>query len=344
MSRVVYLLGAGASYGRRGLVNHKDSLRTRIADNNGILEGIPIVSEINKELSYIIEDLKLAYPNFQENPIGELVKDLVWLRNESSNHSTVDTFAKKLYLQSNTYDFFRLKDALASFFILIQLKYKTDKRYDAFLANILGYPGKKIPDDITILTWNYDSQFEIAYREYNPTEHPTRSYWQSIREQLAVKDDHDEGIENGKIFKLNGSAMFNGLESFSLFGEFIGDGYKEAMKIVAEEHVKNNSGNHLSFAWETDVNSSYLFNKLGDILPYAQTLVIIGYSFPYFNRSIDRYLFDNMRCLKNIYIQDPYPERIAQNIQPVLSNRQRDEKIRIELLKDIDQFYLPAEL
>ncbi|MDE6649981.1 MAG: hypothetical protein K2K45_08635, partial [Muribaculaceae bacterium] len=170
------------------------------------------------------------------------------------------------------------------------------------------------------------------------------SYWRNIRKQLAVKDDRDEEIENGKVFKLNGSAMFDGLESFSLIGELIGNGYKDAMKIVAEEHCKFNSGNHLSFAWETNIHSCYFLNKLYDILPYAQTLVVIGYSFPFFNRDIDRSLFSTMIGLKNIYIQDPYPERIAQNIQPVLSERHRNNNVNIVLLKDTDQFYLPAEL
>lgn len=344
MSKVVYLLGAGASYGRRGTIDYTDNHGSKLTDSNGILEGIPIVSEINKELSRIIEDLKSAYPDYQETNIGRLVRDLVWLRKESANHATVDTFAKKLYIQSNSADFYRLKDTLTSFFILVQIKYQPDKRYDAFLANILSLPEKRIPDEISILTWNYDSQFEIAYREYNPTEHPSPSYWRNVRKQLSVKEDKDDEIERGKIFKLNGSAMFDGIESFTLFGELVGDGYIEAMKVVAEEHCKHNTGNHLSFAWETDIHSCYFLNKLYDILPYTETLVIIGYSFPYFNREVDRSLFTCMVNLKNIYIQDPFAERIEQNLMPVLSERHRNGNINILLLKDTEQFYLPSEL
>lgn len=346
MSKVVYLLGAGASYGKRHETFYRTPQGRQATGRYAIDEGLPIVNEINAEITTLIEDLKKSDNNYEssDNKVGLLIKDLIWLRNESSRHMTVDTFAKKLFLQKDSLSFDRLKKTLSSFFILEQLKYPADKRYDAFLANILSYPGKTIPNDITILTWNYDSQFEIAYREFNSTNQPSASYWKGVRKQLGIKDSHDSELDSGKIFKLNGTAIFDYFHSFSLLGESCGEDFKNSIAPIAEVHSQFDPKNHLYFAWESSPSSQY-FKELYQHISSADTLVVIGYTFPYFNRVIYRAIFDAMGAIKTIYIQDPYAERIHQNIGPVLSvNHTTINKAKIFELKDVDQFYLPAEL
>ena len=76
-----------------------------------------------------------------------------------------------------------------------------------------------------------------------------------------------------------------------------------------------------------------------------QTLVIIGYSFPYFNREVDRLILQNMNQLKNVYIQS-LPDNaveIAQRFQ----NLRTDFNIKsnnLKIITDVNQFYLPPEL
>lgn len=345
MSKVVYLLGAGASYGKREKGQIITPHGIQKTTHTFITEGIPIVNEINSELEIIIEDLKNSDPNYQEdgNKIGNLIKDMIWLKKESERHMTIDTFAKKLYLQENMGEFERLKNTLSSFFIIVQLKYPSDKRYDAFLANVLTLPQKQIPDDITLLTWNYDSQFEIAYREFNSTRCLNVNFWRNVRCQLGIKDSHDRETKNGKIYKLNGTAMFDYFESFSLLGERCGTGCKDTYKDIAKVHSQSNPKNHLYFAWESSPESLY-FKDIYSNLHNTETLVIIGYTFPYFNRQIDRSIFEHLYSLKTVYIQDPNPERIAQNLSPVLSVLHYNTNVKIVQLKDVDQFYLPSEL
>lgn len=345
MSKVVYLLGAGASFGKRKKGRTITPHGIEETSQSFIVEGIPIVNEINPELKIIIEELKKSHPNYQEDgdKIGALIKDMIWLRKESERHMTIDTFAKKLYLQDDSVEFERLKKTLSSFFIIVQLKYPADKRYDAFLANVLTLPQKLIPNDITILTWNYDSQFEIAYREFNSTSHPTVNFWKNVRSQLGIKDSHDKDTAKGKIYKLNGTAMFDYFDSFSLLGESCGTDCKDIYKEIAEVHSQFNPKNHLYFAWEASPDSSY-FRDIYSTLHDTETLVIIGYTFPYFNRQIDRSLFEQLLSLKTVYIQDPNSERIAQNMFPVLSELHHNTNVKIVQLKDVDQFYLPSEL
>lgn len=345
MSNVVYLLGAGASYGKRKQAIHRTISGAVSPGKYYIIEGIPVVNEINQEIDRLIASLKEIEPNYKVdgNFVGEFIKDLEWIKREAERHMTIDTLAKQLYLQENHTEFDRLKRVLSAFFIMMQVIYPADKRYDAFLANVLTYPGKRIPNDITILTWNYDSQIEIAYREYNPTTTTTEEHWKNVRNQLGITESHDWETANGKIYKLNGSAMLEYYGFFTRIGNPYALDKKDFVSKLSGMYRMSSTECYLRFAWEIDVDCKYLKDVFAQIQD-AQVLVVIGYTFPYFNRNIDRALFNNMPNLRKIYIQDPMAERVSQNISPVLSDYQTESNIPIVLLKDVDQFYLPSEL
>ncbi|MDE7159910.1 MAG: hypothetical protein K2O24_03560 [Muribaculaceae bacterium] len=345
MSRVVYLLGAGASYGKRSEITLQTYKGLSPTGKYSIDEGIPVVNEINREIDMLVKSLKEIDPDYQTegNFVGSFIKDLVWLKKEAERHMTIDTLAKQLFLQENHTEFDRLKRILSAFFIMMQVIYPADKRYDAFLANVLTYPAKRIPDDITILTWNYDSQIEIAYREYNPTTNPSEDFWRNVRKQLGITESHDFETSNGKIYKLNGSAMLEYYGSFTRIGNPYVTDKKEFVSKLSGIYHMSTSECYLRFAWEVDDDCRYLKDVFAQIQD-AEVLVVIGYTFPYFNRKIDRALFNNMPNLRKIYIQDPMAERVSQNMTPVLSGYQADGNIPIILLKDVDQFYLPSEL
>lgn len=61
--------------------------------------------------------------------------------------------------------------------------------------------------------------------------------------------------------------------------------------------------NTIKYAWENQ-NSADLIDAC-NVMENTATLVIIGYSFPDFNKSIDQQLFMRMPNLKKIIIQDP---------------------------------------
>ena len=70
-------------------------------------------------------------------------------------------------------------------------------------------------------------------------------------------------------------------------------------------------------------------------------LVIIGYTFPFFNRDTDRKILQYIKPNTKIYIQDLNPERIKQSLMAVLPDFPEEQ---IFLRKDVDQFFLPPEL
>lgn len=343
MSRIVYLLGAGASYGKRNDNEPKDS-------QNWIEEGLPIVNEINDEIDVVIkwlstfettEDRLYTFkgPHDFSQMKEELIEGLQWLKEKSSQHATIDTFAKKLYLQDDrSSDYGRLKLLLASFFLIEQSIHKYDKRYDTFFANILN-GDCRIPNDIYIMTWNYDCQLDIAYREYNQWGLP-----------ICVPVEPNCDTDKSKVFKINGSANFYNINQIDaeihrqetpfdlldrIFRHF-GETYKTG---------KYSSGTtDLFFAWEKNTfneKSKWLYKKLAD----TKVLIVIGYTFPFFNREIDREIFSKMPSLEKIYIQDPYAEDVKEFLYSVLTDEQRKGIYpNIKLISNISNFFLPPEL
>jgi hypothetical protein len=98
----------------------------------------------------------------------------------------------------------------------------------------------------------------------------------------------------------------------------------------------------ISFAWENEVAS------LGSIIETAKSanaqtnvLVIIGYSFPFFNRIIDRTILQKMESLQDIYIQSPEADNIRDRLKSILPNFNQNN---IHPIKDLKQFFLPPEL
>jgi hypothetical protein len=105
-----------------------------------------------------------------------------------------------------------------------------------------------------------------------------------------------------------------------------------------------NSQPLLSFAWEIDLGNKIIMNEAILATQRTKTLVIIGYSFPYFNRAIDRSLFDGMHYLSKIYIQDPNAGNMIQMVDELVNHLPARNKVEIVPFIDASQFLIPNEL
>jgi len=164
---ITYLFGAGAS-----------------------ANALPVVKIFNRRLERFQTYLKQNEKKFS-NSVVEFLQDLKLVLEESNKHSTIDTVAKKNFhsYSSNKEKLKKLKKVLTVFLLYEQLtqeifqsslyaeekneflvskKGTIDSRYDAFLASILKPVEDDfvLPDNINILTWNYDCQFELAFKEF----------------------------------------------------------------------------------------------------------------------------------------------------------------------------------
>ena len=355
MSKIIYYIGAGASYGRKEAreVLDEGTKKERLI----VREGLPVVNEIAKCLLTFKEavekapiDVDRSYKfmnlNYQNNGSKidrtrmRLLKDIDSLYNATNEHATIDTYAKKLFLTRQYNDFKLLKNVLSTFFVWAQLEGKPDQRYDTFLANVLQMSNLYLPKDISIISWNYDSQFEIVYRYYSPND------------SLPIYDKTVDGRfpplgDFGGIFKVNGSANFG---DFNMI-DFI-KSYLEVDPVIQlieyYDHLNTETSgmgiqfcSHLSFAWETSDKQNQLMEAIKQTTADTESIVVIGYSFPYFNREVDRAIFANMPNLKTIYIQDPTPEAVEPSLRAVLPE---DSQVKINPQKDCTQFFLPREL
>lgn len=365
MSNIVYLLGAGASFGKRDSNNplHVSqkipghSFTNEISITN-ITEGLPLVSEIPERLTFVIDkienykysgnikskniplDSKLRRPFTYA--VDTLVNDLKWLKEECARHATIDTFAKKLYLKGKLDEFYKVESLLSVFFIIEQVINKKDGRYDTFLASVLN-SDLNIDDRITILTWNYDSQFELAYREYSDEKDAS-----IIRKKLGIADLKDQSYETrNQIFKLNGTANFINQIDISKYDTLNEDLIVELLDSYFKGIDNQKTNSRISFAWDNNILSGDNFYKaLKEAIQDANILVVIGYTFPFFNREIDRAIFRVMRNLRKIYIQDPNASNIIDSIHSVCSKPNMDSFINNKVIEisNTSQFYLPPEL
>ncbi len=342
MSKTIYYLGAGASYGKR--------------NNAGeIEEGLPIVSEIPSRIEKFrdfisnaiipselvsFHELFQTSPNDVENAKQFMLYDINNLINGIKDHATIDTFARKLFLTSNIQSFNKLKNVLCAFFVWEQLEHLPDKRYDTFLANILEARSLELPSEISIISWNYDSQIEMAYSAYRKNaglpifEKNVQGSWPSLP-------------NNGRIFKVNGSATFVNNSIISSIKEDL-NGSPAIQLIILYSYSQSDMHSlgyqfktHLSFAWENSFNQDRMNNYISATTEDTEQVVVIGYSFPFFNREIDRQIFNGMTNLKKVYIQDINPSAVEQSVQAVLP---AGNNIKVIPISSCTQFYLPIEL
>lgn len=328
MSKIIYYIGAGASYGNK----NKRELLDEETENERLLvhEGLPVVNEIAKSLVAFQEAVRnvdiIASKNYafmdKYKTIGtdincirsQLLEDIKELHKAAKEHSTIDTYAKKLYLTKQVSQLEKLKNVLATFFIWIQLESKTDQRYDTFLANILQMNNLSLPLNISVISWNYDSQFELAYKNYSNNNLP-------IYDKLG-ENSMQNNQNSGVIFKLNGSANFG---DFNMVDYILNHREKDVHPLIQlieyyghlEADTKElgfDFHSHLSFAWESTVRQKEMITTINQITSDTDAVVVIGYSFPYFNREIDRAIFSKIPSLKTIYIQDPNPESVEPSL------------------------------
>jgi hypothetical protein len=326
MAKIVYLFGAGAS-----------------------ANVLPVVKDTPKRILKMIErlpELNSSGPglkNCTDEEVQKLTNELQWLYDNSEKHATIDTWAKKLSLKCNYSDYFRLIAIYAAYFALEQLYGEVDSRYDTFWASIMQNTYKNLPPNISILSWNYDSQFELSYLDYSGCSYDDLCLLLGLN--LGDKQSANR-VNNFNIMKLNGTAWKPKLGNTRNDGDSNYNGVR--LKMVYDNYIGTmNSGvrnvNFL-FAWdELDRKPENSLNSETEIklrVNEAEILVVIGYSFPYFNRAIDRKIIESMPNLKKIYFQDMDPRKIANAFKAISDN----ESVKKELIEYVDQFFLPPEL
>jgi hypothetical protein len=355
-TNITYLLGAGASFEALPIVKQiSDRLRI-FADDFYIYNFEEIIkstkqSRIAEKHLFRFDSIDLQRKEYEK--IKKFHDDILWLNEESHKYTSIDTFAKKLYLQNSDTDLKKLKYILSCFFIYEQTS-KFDKRYDSFFASILESLSE-IPSNLKILSWNYDSQLEIAFSNFsNTTIEKSRDILNIFSKGNKIDSSKTDLNNKFNVFKINGTTSVKDQErvNYDLIKDYNADRTKLVsgfLEIYASRPLFSTHESNMSFAWENFNESLKFYSDLRNSIENTDILIVIGYSFPFFNRKIDKMILDAMPNLKKVYVQDPKnAEDIIQKMNGLIPRKriaanQKMNKISYEPKTFTDQFFIPIE-
>lgn len=314
---------------------------------NGMAEDLQNMLPKIQELYVVYDDMSGFYTTVKDDISQKIITLFTKLSEACIEHYSIDTYAKKLFLTDPS-EFKSLKLSLSLYFTLKQILTPPDKRYDNFFSSILS-KGLKLPDKIKIISWNYDFQVERSYLEFDQT-----LDMNSCRTCLGLHSQNDwakyiDYIDKFQVIKLNGSARIKTVEHD---GYLVGKLTKDIDKLAKQAidiylNIVDNDISYeseLKFAWENDQYEA-LFDAAKQDLSHINVLVVIGYSFPFFNREVDMALFQKMTSLKKIIVQDLNPEDIIETMEEFIDMSGRHKMAPTVIAKrNVNQFVFPKEL
>jgi len=398
--KITYLLGAGASANTIPVVANMTQRISEIIEKLKQYRNITTNITDQRQILLLPNTKQLQgqmLVNHYETNLGKIIAYLEILKEQAGKHYTIDTLAKKYFLKGNHNELQELKRSLITYFTLEQFlfiasitdqkkgysfeKNELDKRYDSFIASIAKRENGELilNGNINVLSWNYDSQFELTLKNY--VDSNNLNY---LKEYFNIHpNSHDKPKVKGEnyfgLIKINGTAIVeetpNGpfvpktIFDFPIPNRMINVGTSDEINFLKRlgiyvdnypdafltSQVKKDPVEFFNFAWEHE-NSNENLEKAEKIASKTEILVVIGYSFPIFNREIDNKLFSKMKKLKKVYIQDKEPDNIKLTMENAfeifqrtipLANRGAVDDVPVinfHLQKNTNQFVIPYEL
>lgn len=329
---ITYLFGAGAS-------------AQALPTIKGLPERIKHVHDyVQKHYNYDDEETEVNGFKFKLQDAKQLLLDFLnELYETAIQYSTIDTYAKQLHINGQYEEYEKVRFTLSAYFAIDQKISKKDSRYETFLISLLD-DYSKLPPNLKFMTWNYDLQMEYAYTKI----HQRSDFTSAFRTFL------NSGNTNSKEFtsvKLNGTCTYTGRfkDNYSFVKNPLSNKSNNEdivnMLYYAYTYFKlrrnpNDIIPGIRYSWYCDNENLAAWSNLHSSTTH---LVVIGYSFPFFNRDIDRGIIRNMKDLKKIYIQDLYPENIVSRFLSILPDY-KSRNIEIITVNNVDEFFLPPEL
>lgn len=380
MANITYLIGAGASANALPVVS---DMKNRMQFFLNFLykdeRGLDILGESPKPSGSLIKDIIEVHNSALLHATPDTYAKKLYLKGDLSRLRTLkfylslyflfeqanldfNNFDKKLVenlplpllrdnspqLQSSNYESL-ISKGTPEWDFLQKILTKSDSRYDVFLATLLESVDNKLilPSNVNIISWNYDIQFELAYCDFDYTNKLTAI--ENLNVFPITKKSNREG--DSKIVKLNGMAGLFSKDENHTFSMFDFDWFLEKPMVAMKQLIKDYSEgkriqSFINFAWEANDNefSRKAIEEAQKILFNTDALVIIGYSFPNFNKQIDRKILGELGKatgkISKVYYQ-AHPDEIealCKNFHWLMEGKMNPEPIT-----DLKQFFIPPE-
>ena len=325
---LVYYIGAGASR-----------------------KAVPMVSDTPQCMRHIADHLssgeyKLDSPD--SDVLKELCSEMKDLADRAASCPSIDVLARRLYLQGDWVSLRRLKATLSAYFLLQQSRSASDPRYGDFFAYMADKDDSgtlAMPTDVRVVSWNYDMQFEKSFGELIADSRYEERRGSGKMLQVVPTGvechEHYDGIFS--IYKLNGTAGTRDnreilIKSYDLvvYGQ---TGKLDSSDLCLtlrfyQNVTRGNDEAYLQFAWEDDDRRASVVGLIRQFAP-VEAVVVIGYSFPLFNRDLDRRVFDVLRP-KEVFLQVAGDEAVMDRLVGLGVESQI-----IKVVRDRDQFHIP---
>jgi hypothetical protein len=336
VEKILYYLGAGAS--AQALPLARSVLGTG---------AVPRIAGLAYELRQIDIDFVFKELKNEKNQasINSIKERCIKLADKADEFGDVDTYAKYLHLMhpggSELED---LKKTLSQFFSIKQVLLNAeDKRYLPWLVSIMS--NKIFPENVKIISWNYDFQVELASGQIGNLEDVDHSgssfsYSPSMFYHYPNLDPTFSDFGFLSLIHLNGIAGFSkpsDLDTASIFQKRINRQPDQALSFLGDNNLKPN----VHFAWEKGRYHTLLMGHITKLIEHTTIMVVIGYSFPFFNRELDKQIFKHLKDkspLRKIYYQDPILDG-----QQLKSQFDLDANFDIVHIQNTSNFYIPFE-
>lgn len=315
MAQITYLLGAGAS---------ANAIPTVKAIEN-------VHSGFCKELKSFFQSNTDKFTNIGSSLHPIQIEDINQMLDQAIQMGTPDLMAKYLVETRNLNWLHWLKNLISAFIVNLEVvQKKLDYRTLAFLTYISN--DGQLPENIQIISWNYDRQIESAARKLR--------YYRAQKGTIngfTSWPNFDDGREvTWKPFLVH----INGVSGHKY------DEKKMALPDANIFEIGSQGDSMISYAWEEKGNRK-LFEEerigiLQRLLFDTEILIIIGYSFPFFNRIIDTAIFASCKSkLKKIYFQDPHDDgKRLINLFDLNANTKKN----IIPIREVDTYFIPRDI
>lgn len=227
-----------------------------------------------------------------------------------------------------------------------------DKRYDALILGLLQ-PIKnesKMFYKTNFITWNYDMNLLESIKNYF---YPNEKFDSFLKKIITKNNPNVFNIKDEiTIVNMNGyfySQIFNHeLQTADSVNNIHDYGENKILELLKNNffnsEVYDTDSNKIQFAWELDDKNS---NKAKEIISNSENIVIVGYTFPLYNRLVDlKYINkDSIDITKQkIYIQDPVAESLKDTFLNNFDFSTPTFKENVKVIKDCNSFFVPSNI
>ncbi len=189
-----------------------------------------------------------------------------------------------------------------------------DPRYDVLFAALLNEESRKLPKNINFVSWNYDVQFELSFGSFFNFD--IFLAFDTLKVYPSPFGRNEKDIYDAKFLKLNGTAGLSYTQKSdprnSAYQFFEPNKEASAIEIIEKctstlvnilHYNDKDDESMLHFAWEDKPEIRASRSRAKKIIEETDVLIVIGYSFPIYNRSIDKQILSGFKTGKKVYLQ-----------------------------------------